>query len=260
MKNFKYEGTALVTGASSGLGEEFSRQLAAKGMDLVLVARSAPKLQELAKELEQEHSIQVHTISADLSRENAAKEVKRQTDSAGLQISLLVNNAGVGTYGKMGELDAEKEHNMIMLNCVAPVDLTHEYLSSMMRKGSGGLIFLGSVAAYQPTPYFASYGASKAFNLLLGEALWAELKGQGISVLSLSPGYTRTKFQETADVHLNPPGGFMNADEVVALALRKLGKKPSVIPGWRNRFMAFSIRFTPRAMAARLAGRISKPG
>ena len=146
-----------------------------------------------------------------------------------------------------------------MLNCVAPVDMSHEFLGPMVAKGKGGIIFLGSVAAYQPTPFFATYGASKAFNLLLGEALWAELKDKGVSVLSLSPGYTKTHFQEAAEVDLNPPGGYKTPDEVVSLALRKLGKKPSVIPGKRNRFMAFSIRFTPRAMAAKIAGGISKP-
>lgn len=257
MGKFKYEGTALVTGASSGLGEEFARQLAEKGMDLVLVARSANKLEELAKELSAK--VNVTVIPADLSKEGAAEEIKKQTDAKGISVSLLVNNAGVGTYGEFKDIDAEAEHNMTMLNCVAPVDLTHAYLDGMLQKKHGGIIFLASVAAYQPTPYFATYGATKAFNLLLGEALWAELKDQGISVLSLSPGYTRTRFQETADVTLTPPGGYKMADEVVALALKKLGKKLSVIPGKRNKMTAWSIRFTPRAMAAKVAASISRP-
>ena len=148
---------------------------------------------------------------------------------------------------------------MTMLNCVAPVDLSHAYLGAMIERKHGGIIFLGSVAAYQPTPYFATYGATKAFNLLLAEALWAELEGTGVTAMALSPGYTKTKFQETADVELKPPGGFKTADEVVSLALRKLGKTLSVIPGKRNNLTAWSIRFTPRAMAARVARAISKP-
>ncbi|MBU42404.1 MAG: oxidoreductase [Spirochaetaceae bacterium] len=260
MAKFKYEGTALVTGASSGLGEEFARQLAQKGMDLVLVARSKDKLTALASELEEKHGIKVSIVAADLSVENAARGIKKATDDEGLKISLLVNNAGVGTYGRMETLDRDAEHKMVMLNCVAPVDLTHEYLPDLLQQSRGGIIFLGSIAAYQPTPYFATYGATKAFNLMLGEALWAELKDKGISVLSLSPGYTKTHFQETAEVDLNPPGGFKMADEVVRLALRKLGKKPSLVPGKRNKFLAWSIRFTPRAMAAKLAGQLSKPG
>lgn len=259
MKKFDFTGTALVTGASSGLGEEFAQQLAERGMNLILVARSEAKLQSLAGELARKYSVDVTVIAADLSKEYAAKEVKEKTEAAGLQVTLLVNNAGVGTYGRFFELEPTDEHRMVMLNCVAPVDMTHEFLGPMLKHGKGGIIFLGSVAAYQPSPYFSTYGATKAFNLLLGEALWAELKDQGISVLSLSPGYTKTHFQENADVDLNPPGGYKTPQEVVSLALRKLGKKPSVIPGKRNRILAFSIRFTPRWMAAKIAGRVSRP-
>jgi short-subunit dehydrogenase len=257
MGKFKYEGTALITGASSGLGEEFARQLAAKGMDLILVARSKSKLEEMARELGT--SVKVHVVAADLAEEHAAKKVKAETDRLGLEVDLLVNNAGIGTHGLFHEIDPDTEHQMIMLNCVAPVDLAQQYVRGMVERNRGGIIFLASVAAYQPTPYFASYGATKAFNLLLGEAMWAELQGTGVSVLSLSPGYTKTKFQETADVHLKPPGGFKTADEVVRTALQKLGRKLSVIPGKRNKFAAWSIRFTPRGMAAKIAKSISKP-
>ncbi|MCB1169102.1 MAG: SDR family oxidoreductase [Leptospiraceae bacterium] len=257
MAGFNYKGTALVTGASSGLGEEFARQIAEKGMDLVLVARSAEKLEALAKELRSK--VQVTVIPADLSKEHAAKEIKKATDAKGIEVSLLVNNAGVGTYGRLQDIESEKDHNMTMLNCVAPIDLTHAYLPGMLDRKHGGLIFLSSIAGYQPTPYFAAYGATKTFNLMLGEALWEELKGTGVTSLVLSPGYTKTRFQDTADVHLTPPGGFKMADEVVRLALRKLGKKLSVIPGKRNSLLAWSIRFTPRFMAAKTAGILSRP-
>ncbi|MBN8222527.1 MAG: SDR family oxidoreductase [Spirochaetes bacterium] len=255
----RFGGAALITGASGGLGAEFARQLAAKGMNLVLVARSTDKLNALASELRQKHAIEAITIPLDLTRQDAADILRQQTQQKGIAVGLLVNNAGYGSHGTLDTLDAQNEIRMVDLNCRTPLAMTHAFLPDMLSRRRGGIIFLASVGAYQPTPYFANYSATKAYNLMLGEALWAELKPKGIDVIALSPGYTRTGFQEAGDVQSNPVGGWAAARDVVARCLAKLGKKPSTIYGFRNWFLAWSLRFTPRRLVVLLAKVISKP-
>lgn len=254
-----YGKTALITGASSGLGAEFARQLAEKGMNLVLVARRVDKLEEVKKEVQSKHSVEVELIAQDLAERDCAEAIKRNLDQKQIEIDLLVNNAGFGSHGLFQELDADWETKMVDVNVRAPVALTSVFLPEMLKRNRGGIIFLGSVASYQPTPFFANYGATKAWNLMFGEALWAETRKSGVDVMTLSPGYTRTSFQEVGDVHANPPGGYASSEVVVARALKKLGKKPSTIYGFRNWFLAWTIRFTPRRLAALIAYFISKP-
>lgn len=255
----KYGKTALITGASSGLGVDFARQIAKRGMDLVLVARRKEKLEEVKQEVENKYGVKVETISQDLAEQDCADKIKAALDQKGIEISLLVNNAGFGSHGLFHNLDHAWELQMIDVNVRAPVALTAAFLPGMIQKKKGAVIFLGSVASYQPTPFFANYGATKAWNLMFGEALWAEARKSGVDVMTLSPGYTRTSFQETGDVHAKPPGGFAEPDKVVKRALNKLGKKPSTIYGFRNWFLAWTIRFTPRRLAALIAYFISKP-
>lgn len=249
----RFGGAALVTGASGGLGEEFARQLAARGMDLVLVARSADKLQTLASDLQKRHSVRAQVVALDLTRNDAAATLQSKLAAAGTTVGMLVNNAGYGSHGDFETLDAQNELRMVDLNCRTPLAMTHAFLPGMLQRRRGGIIFLSSIGAYQPTPYFANYSATKAYNLMLGEALWAELKPKGIDVLALSPGYTRTGFQEAGDVKSKPMGGWAEAGDVVNRALNKLGRKPSTIYGFRNWFIAWTLRFTPRRIVVLMA-------
>ena len=174
---FSYAGkTALITGASSGIGEAFARILAGCGMNLILVARSAEKLRALAQELSGQHGIRAEVVPADLCGEGAVQEVYQRTQALGVPVDLLVNNAGVGTYGGFDTLTLEREHEEIMLNVTALVDLTHAFLPAMAERKDGGVINVASIAAFQPLPYQAVYGASKAFVLSFSLALWAEYR------------------------------------------------------------------------------------
>ena len=254
----KYQGAALITGASGGLGAEFARQIAAGGMNLILVARSRDKMETLATELRERHGVQVQVIAQDLSALDAAQKIQSAVASMGWNVGLLVNNAGFGSHGRFQNLDVNGELRMVDLNCRTPVALTAAFIPQMIERRNGGVIFLASIGAYQPTPFFATYGATKAFNLMLGEALWAELRDYNVDVIALSPGYTRTEFQQVAGVQNKPVTGWSDPRDVVERCLNKLGRKPSTIPGFMNWLLAWSIRFTPRRMAARAAYMLSK--
>lgn len=255
----KYGKTALITGATGGLGSEFAYQLAEKGMDLVLVARRTEKLIEIKASLESKFKIQVHLVGLDLTEKGAIQKLGTEAKEKKWEIGLLVNNAGFGTYGIFPELDLEKELNMVDLNVRVPLELTGIFVSDMVKRKKGGIIFLGSVGSYQPTPFFANYSATKAWNLMFGEALYGELKPKGIDVICLTPGYTRTEFQSVAgNKDQKPLAGWSEPKDVVGRALRFLGKKPSTIPGFMNWFLAWSIRFTPRKMAIATAYQLLK--
>jgi len=255
----KYGGAALITGASSGLGEVFARKIAERGMDIVLVARNEEKLKSLAAEIKEKYGVNAWPLSVDLTKIDAAVEVKKKTDALGIKVGMLVNNAGFGSHGKFHQLDPVVELQMIDLNIRTPVALTAAYLPAMVANKKGALIFLSSVGAYQPTPYFANYSATKTYNLMFGEALWGELREHNVDCIALSPGYTRTEFQTRAGVSSSPVGGWAAPEKVVERCLNKLGKKSSTIYGFRNWFLAWSIRFTPRRIAILAAGNLSRP-
>ncbi len=242
----KYGPWALVTGASSGLGAEFTRQLAAKGLNIILVARRRNRLEELAAEIRSTHHVDTRVIDSDLTADGACARVIAETQD--LEVGLLVNNAGYGMSGYYYQLDAERQVNMTVLNCVVPVLLTNHYLPKMVERGRGGLIFLASTAGYQPTASFGTYGATKAFNLMLGESLWKECRPHGVDSLAVSPGFTRTEFTDVADI--KDAGAFRvaTAESVVAAALRNLGRGPSFVHGWLNKFLNFTIRISTRRM------------
>ena len=193
MPAFDFEGTtSLVTGASSGLGEQFARQLAARGSNLVLVARSADRLAALADELRARHRVTATAMPADLS---LADDVSRVAAAAATtKVDVLVNNAGFGTYGTFAGLDANREHDEVMVNAVAVVDLAHAVLPGMLASRRGGIITVASSIAFQPSPGQAVYGATKAFALAFSEALWAETRGSGVRILALCPGPVATGF------------------------------------------------------------------
>src|SRR5437762_1127097 len=233
------QGTALVTGASSGIGAEFARQLAAEGMDQVLVARRADRLATLGDELTKKFSVRCHTIASDLSQPEAAQRIFAETESKGLQIDWLVNNAGFGTNGEFATLPLEREMEEIHLNIGALVALARLYLPSMVERKRGQIVNLGSVGSWVPTPYMATYSATKAFVLSFSEALAIELVGTGIQVLALCPGATKTEFQQVAGLSEKVPKfTYMTAQAVVrqAIAAAKSGKR-TFVPGGINKML-----------------------
>ena len=192
--------TALITGASGGIGAEFARIHAAAGGDLVLVARNREKLEEIKADLESSHGISVLTIAMDLSHADAADRVFAQTEAAGIKVSLLINNAGVGGHGKFYERKLRNDQAMMQLNMGALVSLTHLYLQAMIQRGSGRVLNVASTAAFIPGPLQAVYYATKAFVLSFSEALAEELSGTGVTVTALCPGPVMTGFAEAGDL------------------------------------------------------------
>lgn len=256
----RYGGAALVTGASAGIGRAFAWALASRGMDVVLVARRAGRLKEIADEISQAHPVAAYVLSCDLADRESIARLHAEVNERALEIGLLVNNAGFGAYGAFASEDLETSIRMLDVNCRAPLELAHRFLPAMLERGRGGLVFVASTASYQPAPFLATYGATKAFDLMLAEALWAELGPRGIDVLGLSPGFTPTEFQEVAGAtEFRPPGGSTSPEEVVETALDSLGQTPSVIPGFMNNLFAFSVRFSPRAWVAKVARGVNEP-
>ena len=250
--------TALITGASAGIGAAFAQELAARQMNLVLVARSEAKLQQLAQQLQDKYKIQVDVVVQDLTAPAAAKAVFDAVTQKGLTIDLLINNAGFGEYGDFAELDGEQQVKMIQLNILTLVDLTHQILPGMRQRRSGGIINMSSTAAFQPMPYFCVYAASKAFVLSFSEALWAENRSYGVCVLAVCPGPTETNFFQEAEF---PPllanvaaANYTPTEVVVREALQALEKKQSsVVPGAiGNQLIANLHRFLPRESLANL--------
>jgi short-subunit dehydrogenase len=259
---FNYEGkTALITGASSGIGEAFAHILAARSMNLVLVARSAEKLRALAQALSEQHGIRADVVPADLSREGAAQEVYRQTQALSIPVDLLVNNAGFGTYGCFNTLAPEREHEEIMLNVTALVDLTHAFVPAMIERNEGGVINVASIAAFQPLPYQAVYGATKEFVLSFSLALWAEYRNQGVRVVALCPGPTATNFFTILGADEVPRLSSMHSPEAVVMTgLRALEQgRPYAVEGRRNAFGAQLTHMTPLALTARVFERVMRP-
>jgi uncharacterized protein len=245
--------TALVTGASSGIGEQFARQLAERGYDLVLVARRADRLERLAGEL----STNAQVVTCDLGSE--AAELPGRVRELGVEVDLLVNNAGFGTHGKFWEIDEGRDAEMVRVNCEAVVTLTRAFLPAMVERGSGGVIVVASTAGMQPLPYEATYAASKAFALNFTDALHTELRGTGVKALSVNPGPVPTEWQAIADFEEGPDRlpGVIEADQVVREALAAYDKgKRSMVPGavfrWFMRFSALG----PRAVGLRVAERM----
>ena len=253
MKSLKerYGPWALITGASSGLGAEFARQLSGKGINLILVARRKERLENLAAELEGRNNVEVKTIVVDLSRPDFMSFIHPVVRT--VEVGLLVNNAGFGLAGNFLQNDLERELEMLDVNCRAPLILTHELGTQMVKRNRGGIILLSSISGFIATPFMTHYTASKAYNLFFGEGLWYELKEQGVDVLALCPGGTRTEFHQLAGIRAI---GAMPVEPVVTLALRKLGKKPSAISGWRNQVMIFLARLNLRWVNTTVAAKI----
>jgi short-subunit dehydrogenase len=258
----KYAGrTALVTGASSGIGAAFARELAARSCTLVLVARREDRLEKLARELESAHQIKAYVVPADLSRPEAAAAVRAKTEELGLRVDMLVNNAGFGTYGPFETIDPIRDHDQVMVNVAAAVALTHVYLPDMVELRDGVVINISSAAAFQPMPYQAVYAASKAFLQSFSEALWAENRNRGVRVVACCPAATDTEYfdvlgneEEALFGAKRPPSGGVDA------ALRALERnRPSVVVGLTWKLTALMPRLLPRATVAKVSERTTRP-
>jgi short-subunit dehydrogenase len=256
---FEYHGkTALITGASSGIGAEFARALAQRGMNQVLVARSEDKLRALRTEVLQKHpDLRVEVVTADLSQAGAGAGVHAKTEQLGLTVDLLVNNAGFGTMGAFGTLPWERERDEIMVNVVGLVELTRLFLPGMLARGGSGVINVASLAAFQPFPYMAVYGATKAFVLSFSEALAAECGERGLRVLALCPGPVETPFFD----HV-PPDVLRSRDtpeHVVMAGLQAFDRGRAYhIPRMRDYLLAQGSRLLPRFVLPRVLARRMK--
>jgi short-subunit dehydrogenase len=251
-------GTALVTGASRGIGEAFARQLAAQGKDLVLVARDEARLRGLAAELSAAHHVRVHVIAADLSLPDAAGQVFAETERLGIEVDLLVNNAGVGKRGEFAALGHDLQAAMLRLNVNTPVELARLYLPGMRARRHGGMINVASNAAFQPVPTMAVYAASKAFLLHFSEAVAEEVGADGIRVMALCPGATDTAFWDVAGVWENSRWWMTPPEKVVAQGLRAFARgRAFFVPGLGYMLAAFGARrLGPRWLVRRIAGRV----
>lgn len=252
--------TALVTGASAGLGADFARLFAADGHDLVLVARRRDRLDALARELEGKHGTRVTVIVADLTRPEAPAEIVTQL--ADMEIEFLVNNAGLGTTGAFAVSDVSRELGMIALNITALVHLTRLLLPSMVARKSGRILNIGSTAGFLPGPFMAGYYASKAFVNSFTEALSFELRGTGVTATVACPGATETEFAAVAGVQRSKlfATGTMGSAEVAAASYRAMHVgTPVVVTGVQNKLKIFSLRFAPRSLVASMAASLNRP-
>jgi short-subunit dehydrogenase len=257
--------TALVTGASSGIGEAIAREIASRGYGVILVARREERLRKIAAELSERHGIRAEVLAADLGDENARHGVVESIAGLGLEVGVLVNNAGFGDGKPFAEADRAKLIEIVRLNCEALVDLQRRYLPAMVERGTGAVLNVASTAAFQPLPSNATYAATKAFVLHLSEAVHAETKDRGVTVSALCPGPVRTEFTQAAEIESAEeqlPGVFWtSADAVAKDAVDGLEKgKRVIIPGLINRAGAITGQHAPRALllptAKRLWGRV----
>ena len=251
--------TVLVTGASSGIGEELAKLFAADGADLVLVARREERLRRLAAELEGAHGSRSQIESVDLSEPREVIALYERLDEAGVCVDVLVNNAGFGARGAMAELELGRQLEMLRLNVEALTSLTRSLLPGMLARGRGGVLNVGSVAGFQPGPFMAVYYATKAYVLSLSEALAEELRGSGVTVTALAPGPTVTEFQDEADLEgsLLFKLGPMAAGPVARAGYRGFRRgKVLVVPGLGNKVLAFSHRLFPRWTVRRVVRKL----
>lgn len=246
----------LITGASSGIGEEFAHRYAAQKHDLVLVARTESKLQALAEKLRAEHGITVTVIPCDLSEPDAAEQLWEETNRAGLEIDVLVNNAGFGTSGDVADESPERLEQEIRLNCLTLTGLTARYLPAMRERKNGTIINIASTAAFQPLPHMAVYGATKAFVLSFTEALWSETRKDGIRVLAVCPGPTDTSFFEIAGESA-AVGKMRSVHQLLDNTLRILKTtKPSFVDGVGNAIVARVVtRVVPKRFVMTIVDR-----
>ncbi|MBN71341.1 MAG: short-chain dehydrogenase [Gimesia sp.] len=239
---------ALITGASSGIGLEFAHRLAARGMHLVLTARRQEQLEELAADLLTRHGTKTEVVVLDLSEPEAPRKLYDEINARGVQIELLINNAGFSVVSDIASTDRERVMQMVQLNMGALTDLTYLYLPEMMERGHGGIINIASVAAFQPVAYMSAYAASKSYVLHFTEGLWAEARDKGVTVTALCPGTTQTEFFDVAGVEgWLKKHRYQTVDQVVKTGLKALEKKRQyMVSGWGNYLLSLLVRIATR--------------
>ena len=258
----KFSGkTALVTGASSGIGESITRQLAEKGCNLILVARREDKLNELKQELEDRYPIEITTISHDLATHEAGKSLYQKTQSMGLKVDILINNAGYAKHGPFLTTPLDTHIHMMNLLTTTLTELTYLYSENMKQQGEGYILLVASIAGFMPIPQFATYAASKAFVLSLGEALNKELSPFGVGVTTLCPGGTATEFMDVSGQNITGlrSHAIMTSDAVAKAGLKALSKgKAVIVPGWLYKLSMASLRAVPRSLQATIGEAATK--
>ncbi len=248
--------TALITGPTSGIGKQLAIQLAKKGYDQVLVSRNEEKLIELSEQLTNKYGIQTHHIVADLANPDSIEKIFQETKMKGLEIDVLVNNAGFDVYAPFAESDWQANERLLTVNVKAVLDLTHRFLPLMVQRKQGHILNIGSIGSFIPGPNNAVYAAGKAFILSFSEAIAEELRGSGVGVTCLCPGAVSTAFADKADVKNTPLFIYTAMDpEAVAVAgVRAMEKKKRVyVPGWINKIFIFLYRFFPRSWVTRIS-------
>jgi short-subunit dehydrogenase len=257
MKSPRY---ALVTGASRGIGKTFARTLAARSWNLIIVARTKNRLDELARDLTATFGVDVEAIALDLTASGAAAHLYRQIADKNREVDLLVNNAGHGDRGRFKNVSLEAQVDAIRLNTEALVEMTHQFLPAMIARRNGAIINVSSTAGFQPMPFAAVYAATKAFVTSFSMALAEEVRADGIKVVTLCPGPTRTDSASGVSSRSRFPGGQQPAEEVVEEALQRIdGKGGLVVPRPINKVMAFANRLMPLAVSARIVARAMRP-
>lgn len=252
---------ALITGASSGFGVDFSHLLAERGANLVLVARRAQPMEELAAELRERYGIATYVKPMDLAKTGAAAELKACLEVARIEVDVLINNAGYGLFGEFLKQPLEHSIDMLQLNMQSLTELTHIFATEMVRRGGGQILLTASIGGYQATPLYAAYSATKAYVLLFGEALHEELKDKGVTVTVLSPGITATSFLAVSG---QKPTFYQRLVMMQSRPVAKIGLaalksgRASIVPGWLNSVTAWSNRLIPRFVQRKIAYRLMK--
>ncbi|PSW15780.1 short-chain dehydrogenase [Photobacterium rosenbergii] len=243
--NKKYGGWALVTGATSGIGEQIAEQLAADGMNLVLVARREEELKRNSQRISDKHNVKTEYIVADLSRSDGVNAVKKVNQNIGL----LVLSAGLENNGAFEKINLESERQLVNVNVLSTMELAHHFSNLMVNKGKGGILFVASLFGQMGSPYFSNYAGSKAYVINFGQSLYGELKPKGVDVSILSPGLTKTPMADKTGVNWNKvPFAAKEPQDVARIALKNMGKKVVIVPGLRNQISAFSANLTPRKL------------
>jgi uncharacterized protein len=251
--------TALVTGASSGLGAEFARQLAASGCSVILVARREERLRELQAEISARYAVTTECVAMDLAVADAPKRLYDQLQGSGRVIEVLINNAGFGIFGDFISVAWEQTRQMLDVNILALTHLTRLFAADMAARRSGWILLVASTGSFQPSPTYAAYSASKSYVLSLGEALHHELCATGVHCTTLCPGVTRTEFLDVAgqQTNLYHRLTMMDSPAVVRIGLRALRQnRSSIVSGRMNGFFAFIMRLLPRQLAAAAVDRM----
>ena len=249
----KYGPWAIVTGANAGIGKSIATDLAARGINIIAVARRQPLLDELQTELSEDYGVQVRTISTDLADPESISKIELLTSD--LEIGLVVPNAGVEMSGQFVESSLLDNEHMLRLNVLAPMQLARVFGARMAQRGKGGILFISSLFGYQGIPHVANYAATKAYILSLGEALHAEMKPLGVDVTVLSPGLTDTDMPANMPINFNRMPIFsQHPDHVASTGLNALGRKATVVSGLLNKFYAWENRLLPRSFPVALFG------